>query len=77
MATKSGSGRTIYPKIGIWYAEEDGHVRLSIEGQGLTSVSDNPDSERYHRTLYEKLADVLRQSGVTIPTAVTKSASRS
>lgn len=63
MATKSDSGRTIYPKIGIWYAEEDGHIRLSVEGQGLTSVSNDPDSERYHRTLYKKLVEVLDAEG--------------
>jgi hypothetical protein len=67
MAEASKSGRTTYPKIGVWYAEEDGHIRLSIEGQGLTSVSNNPDSERYHRTLYKKLAEVLRSAGVNVP----------
>ena len=67
MAESSKSGRTIYPKIGIWYAEDDGHIRLSIEGQGLTSVSNDPDSERYHRTLYKKLAEVLRESGALVP----------
>jgi hypothetical protein len=67
MAESSKSGRTIFPKIGIWYAEDDGHIRLSIEGQGLTSISNDPDSERYHRTLYKKLAEVLRDSGAFIP----------
>lgn len=67
MATTSDTGRTIYPKIGIWYAEDDGHIRMSIEGQGLTSVSNDPKSERYHRTLYAKLAEVLREAGATLP----------
>jgi hypothetical protein len=71
MASKSGSGRTIYPKIGIWYAEADGHIRLSIEGQGLTSVSNDPGSERYHRTLYKKLAQVLEEAGAW-PAALAK-----
>ena len=69
MATASNSGRTTYPKIGIWYAEDDGHIRLSIEGQGLTSVSNDPKSERYHRTLYAKLAGVLREAGAVCPPA--------
>jgi hypothetical protein len=69
MAGKSESGRTVYPKIGVWYAEEDGHIRLSIEGQGLTSVSNDPTSERYHRTLYAKLAEVLREHGAWPATA--------
>ena len=78
MAATSESGRTIYPKIGVWYAEEDGHIRLSIEGQGLTSVSNDPDSERYHRTLYQKLAEVLRHAGVKLapPSTGTTSATR-
>jgi hypothetical protein len=63
MATKSETGRTVHPKIGVWFAEQDGHIRLSIEGQGLTSVSNDPKSERYHRTLYEKLEQVLRENG--------------
>lgn len=62
MALQSESGRTVYPKIGIWHAD-DGHIRMSIEGQGLTSVTNDPASERYHRTLYEKLAEVLRLAG--------------
>lgn len=70
MATKSDSGRTIYPKIGVWFAEdEDGHIRLSIEGQGLTSVTDDPNSVRYHRTLFDKLAKALRASGAKAPPA--------
>lgn len=68
MATASKTGRTIHPKIGIWYDEGDGHIKIRIEGQGLTSVNNDPDSERYHRMLFEKLADVLRKEGVVIPT---------
>ncbi|MEE4349577.1 MAG: hypothetical protein V2J26_05055 [Pacificimonas sp.] len=67
MADASKSGRTTYPKIGVWYAEDDGHIRLSIEGQGLTSVSSDPNSERYHRTLYNKLAAMLKEAGAVIP----------
>jgi len=66
MAARSKSNRTIYPKIGVWYAETDGHIRLSIEGHALTSVSNDPTSERYHRTLYKKLAGVLQDAGVTL-----------
>jgi hypothetical protein len=75
MATTSNSGRTIYPKIGIWYAVDDGHIRLSIEGQGLTSVSNNPESERFHRTLYAKLLEVLREAEAQdLPPATTTTA---
>src|ERR671921_534915 len=63
MATKSKSGQTVYPKIGVWRPADGDHIHLSIEGQGLTSVTDNPDSERFHRTLYAQLAEVLREHG--------------
>jgi len=69
MATKSDSGRTVSLKVGVWYAEEDGHIRMSIEGEGLTSVSNDPESERYHRTLYKKLEDALRKQGAWPATA--------
>jgi hypothetical protein len=36
MAEKSGSGRTVYPKIGIWYHNPDGHIAISVEGADLT-----------------------------------------
>lgn len=71
MATTSDTKRTIYPKIGVWLAD-DGHIRLSIEGQGLTSVSPDRGNERYHRTLFNKLAAVLRAHGETVPDADTK-----
>lgn len=74
MAETSKSGRTTYPKIGVWYAEDDGHIRLSIEGQGLTSISNDPASERYHRTLYKKLAAMLREAGASIPDPTESSA---
>lgn len=63
----SGSGRTVYPKIGIWYRAETGHIHLSIEGEGLSTVNSDPVSMRGHPHLYRKLARVLRGAGAAHP----------
>lgn len=63
----SKSGKTVHIDVGIWYAEEDGHIRMKVADEGLTSVSNDPKSKRYHRTLYKKLADILRKQGIEVP----------
>ncbi len=63
----SATGRTIYPKIGLWYREDTGHIHISIEGQGFSTVNDNPDSKRGNPHLYVKLAKVLRDGGSDHP----------
>jgi hypothetical protein len=59
--------KTVYPKIGIWYKEADGEIHLSIEGQGLSTISSKPESERGNLHLFKKLAAVLRDAGVPHP----------
>lgn len=68
---ESATGRTIYPKIGVWYRGDTGHIHLSIEGQGLSTVNDDPSSVRGHPHLYNKLAEVLRAAGAEAPAAET------
>jgi hypothetical protein len=63
----SKSGRTIYPKIGVWYREDTGHIHLNIEGQGLSTVNPDPLSKRGNRHLYRKLALMLRAAGADAP----------
>ena len=48
----SKTGRTVYPKIGIWFREDTGHIHLSIEGRGFSTVSSDPLSKRGHPHLY-------------------------
>lgn len=70
MVSKSGSGRTTYVKIGIWYNEEDKSIHMSVEGHNLTSVNDNPKSRRGNPSLFKKLARVLRDAGAKHPPIV-------
>jgi hypothetical protein len=64
---KSDSGRTIYPKIGVWFREETGHIHLTIEGQGFSTVNAEPTSKRGNPHLFNKLARMLRAAGAAHP----------
>ena len=64
---KSDTGRTVYPRIGIWYREDSGHIHLSIEGQGFSTVGADPAGKRGHPHLYRKLARLLREAGAEHP----------
>lgn len=64
------SGKTVYPKIGIWYDETQGDIHLSIEGEGLSTVNGNADSKRGNPHLFNKLAKVLRAAGKDHPAII-------
>lgn len=63
----SASGRTIYPKIGIWYRADKNQIHFSIEGQGFSTVNANPKSIRGNPHLFAKLGRVLRDAGAEHP----------
>lgn len=62
------SGKTAYPKIGVWYDAEKGDIHLSIDGYGLSTVNANAASDRGNPHLFNKLAKALRDSGKPHPT---------
>ena len=64
---KSASGRTIYPKIGIWYRRDTGHIHFNIEDQGFSTVNAKADSARGNPHLFNKLAKLLRDAGADHP----------
>ena len=64
---KSETGRTVYPKIGVWFREDTGHIHLTIEGQGFSTVNAEPTSKRGNPHLYAKLARMLRDAGAAHP----------
>lgn len=66
------SGKTAYPKIGVWYDEEKGDIHLSIEGQGLSTVNGNPESMRGNPHLFKKLAKALHEAGKPSPPLVVR-----
>jgi hypothetical protein len=63
-AAKGGS-RTVYAKFGVWYDSKQGMIHMTIPGSGWfhTTVSDNPESKRYHPNLFAKLKRLLEQEG--------------
>lgn len=64
------SGRTAYPRIGIWFDEEAGDIHLSIPGQGLSTINGNAVSKRGNPHLFNKLAKALRDEGRPHPAIV-------
>ena len=61
------SGKTAYPKLGVWFDETVGDIHLSIPGHGLSTVNANPGSKRGNPHLFYKLATVLRDDGKPHP----------
>jgi len=56
-------GRTVYIHIGIWHNKKTGHIHIAgpKEAKLHSTVSDNPNSKRYHPTLYKKLQEILKK----------------
>ena len=63
---RKGSGESVVLAIGVWAARE-GKNRLRIDITGTpklhTTVTNDPTSERYHRTLFRDLRRVLISQG--------------
>jgi hypothetical protein len=63
---RKGNGEAVVLAIGIW-AKREGKDRLRIDITGTknfhTTVTNDPDSERYHRTLFRDLRRVLIAQG--------------
>ena len=68
MATRSG--KTAYPRIGVWFDETRGDIHLSIDGQGLSTVNANPTSKRGNPHLFNKLGKALRDEGKVHPSII-------
>ena len=65
----SGSGKTVYLEVGVWWNEATGHIHLAakdVEGF-ITTVCDDPASIRGHPNLFMKLAKVLKDAGAPHP----------
>jgi hypothetical protein len=65
------SGKTAYPKIGVWYDEARGDIHLSISDHGLSTVNSDASSVRGNPHLF-KLAKVLRDEGKPHPPIIDK-----
>jgi hypothetical protein len=59
---KNGKGNAVVLAVGIWAdKEKSGWLRIDITGtkKAHTTVSNNPNSDRYHRTLFRDLRRAL------------------
>jgi hypothetical protein len=59
---KKGKGSAVVLAVGIWAdKEKTGWLRIDITGtkQSHTTVTNNPESDRYHRTLFRDLRKTL------------------
>lgn len=58
---KKGSGNAIVLAIGIWAARPGSQLHIHMTGTKKfhATVTNDPDSERYHRTLFRNLCKLL------------------
>lgn len=50
--------KTVYLTVGVWLAD-DGQIHLSFGREGITTVSNNPRSRRYHQKVYSHIKNIL------------------
>jgi hypothetical protein len=63
---KNGRGNAVVLAVGVWAAkEQSGWLRIDITGtkKSHTTVTNNPQSKRYHRILFRDLRRVLVSQG--------------
>ena len=63
---KRGEGKALAVVVGVWATQDRDHLRIDITGlgKGHTTVTNKPDSVRYHRTLFRDIRKVLIENGV-------------
>jgi hypothetical protein len=63
---KKGTGNAVVLAIGVWAERKlkTGPIQIHITGTKTfhTTVTNNPNSERYHRTLFRNLRKLLVQN---------------
>jgi hypothetical protein len=58
-------GKALAVAIGIWAKRDRKYLRIDITGfGGHTTISNNPKSVRYHRTLFRNMRRILIDNGV-------------
>jgi hypothetical protein len=58
---KRGNGNAVVVGLGLWAARQGKwiHIHMTGPGDSHTTVSNNPDSVRFHRTLFRDLRRTL------------------
>ena len=56
--------KTVYMSIGIMANPNTGHIHIfDHDGEVVSTLSNDPESKRYHPNLYMKLRRVLEREG--------------
>jgi hypothetical protein len=60
------TGSSIVLGVGVWAKKESGviHIRIGGGRYSPTTVTNQPSSDRYHRTLFRNLRRTLKDAGV-------------
>ncbi|MDZ4691454.1 MAG: hypothetical protein SH849_09065 [Terricaulis sp.] len=59
--------KTVKLDVGVWFNEKSGHIHIAAKDAFISTVSNDPDSKRYHPNLYRKLAQVLKDKASSHP----------
>lgn len=59
--------KSISLPLRIWFDPKSKHIKLAGPGLTASTVSNDPNSKRYHPNLYSKLAHALREAGAPAP----------
>ena len=74
MRRSERGGNSVYlgERVGIWWDQRDGCIHMTINDipNGHVAISNNPGSRRGHPTLFDKLAQCLREKGAPSPLSV-------
>lgn len=60
--------KTIRLDVGVWFNERTGHIHVAAHDAFISTVSNDPNSKRYHPNLFRKLAKCLKEAGAAHPT---------
>lgn len=59
--------KSVTLEVRVWWDPKSRYIKIAGPGLTASTVSDDPDSKRYHPNLFKKLAKVLRDSGASAP----------
>jgi hypothetical protein len=57
-------------KLRVWWDTKAQYIKIAGEGLSASTVSNNPQSKRYHPNLFRKLGKALEQAGLPCPERV-------
>jgi len=61
------SRKTARLDVGIWFNPDTGQIHIAAKDQFISTVSNDPQSRRFHPNLFKKLSNSLRDAGMPYP----------